>query len=537
MTDKPHVKVYEDGTKMWQHTFDLFKAKVFVPTTELRDDVINYGLAAPYLLVFEENEMDEASAKSFAQSSGLFGIASRYATSVVFISPTCEGGWKDCDEELFKDLIANSKIHQYHEDGYAILHNRLKKTFEGYAIRGAIYRTFLFGKGESADFIAKHLIKEITGEGLWGSADIVPTACILENLSVKPVITRRDMPIVSIGNSQEINDFIMDSVDDCYIQSNALSPWLTDYTEIFDEFLRHYKRWGWVGTLEDEPDFEEMGMVKEPGIVNLKTSADNDGDDRGTDRHDVGYLAYYNKTVFDNGPAPLLLAFHGGGDSAMYIAEVSEWYKVAHDHDFLLVCVEDHINSTATEMMELLERLYERYDIDKKRVYASGFSMGGCKSWDLYQEYPHVFAGIAPMDATFDVGFNVYGNKVERPINKDVRVPIFYTGGEITPLPELPFQAQKCIDRMKYVLDVNKAKLADSYYVNLEDKDNWENPIWGINGDREEKIYDESRDANLTLQYFDSDDGNCYTVFGSISGQGHECRHHTCEQAWKFFTT
>lgn len=533
MTEKPQVNKFRDGTKMWTHTYDTFKAKVYVPVVDdsLRADIINYGFLAPYLLVFAEEDITEPSAKSYADDTGLAGIASRFASSVVYVYPTCEGGWKNATEELFKDLIANSKIHQYYEDGYAICHNRLKKTFEGYAIRGAIFRTFLFGKGESADYIARNLLKEITGEGLWGPADIAPTACVLEGLSVMPEIDRRDMPIVSIGNSGEINNFIMNSVEDCYVSATA------DYPEIYDEFLRHYKRWGWVGTLQDEPDFDELSMTFETGIVNVKTSPDNCGDDREKETHDIGYLSYYNNTIFENGPVPLVLAFHGGGDSAMYITYVAEWYKVAHDHDFLLVCVENHINSTATEVMELLEHLYERYDIDKTRIYATGFSMGGCKSWDLFQEYPQVFAGLAPMDATFDVGCNLYGNKSSKEINRDVLVPLFYAGGEVSPLPELPFQGQKCIDRVKYVLEVNKANKAKEYNVTFDNKDSWENSVWGINGDREDKLYDPSRDATLTLQYFDSADGNCYCVFGSVSEMGHDCRHHTCEQAWKFISS
>ncbi len=185
-------------------------------------------------------------------------------------------------------------------------------------------------------------------------------------------------------------------------------------------------------------------------------------------------------------------------------------------------------------MVEFIDKVSERYPIDKTRIYGSGFSMGGCKSWDLYQEYPQVFAGLAPMSATFDVGFNVFGNKVDKEINKDVLVPIFYAGGEITPLPELPFQEQKCLDRMQYVLKINKTKKHCD--VKLEDKDKWENPIWGINGDFKEEFYDPNRDATLTVQYFESEDGNVYTAFGSISGQGHECRYHTCDTAWKFLS-
>ena len=29
-------------------------------------------------------------------------------------------------------------------------------------------------------------------------------------------------------------------------------------------------------------------------------------------------------------------------------------------------------------------------------------------------------------------------------------------------------------------------------------------------------------------------DGICRTVFGGVNNQGHECREHTCEQAWHF---
>lgn len=533
MTEKPQVSAYRDGSKMWTHTYENFKAKVYVPAADdsLRADIINYGFSAPYLIIFEEDEMDEPSAKSFADCCGLSLIAGCFASSVVFVYPTCEGGWENATEELYTELIANSKIHECYEDGYAILNNRFTKSCDGYAIRGAIFRVFLFGKGESADFIARTLLKTVDGEGLWGPADVVPTAVVLENLYRKPDIKRKDMPIVSVNNSVEVNEYIMDAVEDCYIVPSA------DYPVIFDEFLCHYKRWGWGGTLMENPDFYELEMTEEIGTETLKTSPDNCGKDAGSETHEVGYIAYYNDRLFDKGPAPLLLCFHGGGDSAMFITYVAEWYKVAHDHDFLMVCVENHLNSTANEMIELIDRLCERYDIDRSRIYASGFSMGGCKTWDLYQEYPEVFAALAPMDATFDVGFNVYGNRVEKEINHDVRVPIFYAGGEETPLPELPFQAQKCIDRMAYVLNVNKAKKAAEYgNIMLDDAKIWENKIWGLNGDREVKLYDESRDSTLTLQYFDSEDGNCYCVFGSISGQGHDCRHHTCEQAWLFMS-
>ena len=201
---------------------------------------------------------------------------------------------------------------------------------------------------------------------------------------------------------------------------------------------------------------------------------------------------------------------------------------------FLLITVENHLNSTATEMVEFLAHLRQKYPIDESRIYASGFSMGGCKSWDLFQEYPSLFAALAPMDATFEVGLNVFGKEAPCEINKDVPVPVFYAGGEITPLPELPFQAEKCVDRIRNLFAVNEVK--KPYTAELSDVVNWVNPIWGIDGDSTETFYDESRDSVLTVHYFESRDGVVRTALASISGQGHECREHTCEQAWKFMS-
>ena len=120
-------------------------------------------------------------------------------------------------------------------------------------------------------------------------------------------------------------------------------------------------------------------------------------------------------------------------------------------------------------------------------------------------------------------------------VNEDTPVPVFYSGGEESPLPELPFQADTALGRVQYAAKVNRLK-KDFGSLKFEDREKWENKIWGLNGDRTEKIYDESRGSYLTINYFDSEDGVCRTAFASISGQQHECRRHTCENAWKFIS-
>ncbi len=525
MEKMPQILINRDGSKIWEHTFEDFHAIVYTPKCDLFTDIINYGFMTPYLLVLREERPTQESAIAFAEEKGLAAIAARYGGSVVFIYPTNEGGWEKASEDLFASVIGETKISQYYEDGVARIYDRFKKCFGRYYIRGALHRSYLYCYGASADYVAKNCLKTIEGEGLYGKGDITPAVCILENLSVVPAPERRDIPVVSVGNSTDVNEALKSALDNVLVKEEA------DYIGDFDCFIKKYRRM--VGGLNIEPDLEAMGMAVEPGYCVVPTAADNRGDDRDTTEHKIGYVAYYNKGIMAGGKkVPLVMCFHGGGDSAMCMVALSDWHLVVNRHDFLLVSVENHLNSTATETMTLIEHIKEKYSVDSERIYSTGFSMGGCKSWDMFQEYPEVFAAVAPMDATFEVGLNIYGESVGE-INRDKILPVFYVGGEDTPLPELPFQAQKCLDRMEYVLQVNQA--VTPYEVKFEDREKWVNPIWGIDGDVICKDRDESKDSVLTMHLFESRNGCCYSIFGSASNQSHEMRHLNCENAWKFF--
>lgn len=523
MDKKPAMtKIADDGV-IWSNTFEKFSATVYVPKTDLMADTLNYGFIAPYLLVFAEKKYSYEEAVAFAKEQGFEKIAAKYASSVVFIYPNSKDGWKDAAPDIFAEILSNSKIHQYYENGVVKAWNRFTKQLDAYFIRGAIFRTCLYGFGESADYIAQNCLNHFEGDGLWGRADSAPVCCILTNLSKTPEIDAADIPVVSYGNSDEINKLFEEKCT--YFLKGDKPAFEKDL-----DFVKQFRRM--LGELEVDPDLEKDGLVIEPSVISVKTSADNQGDDKGTENHKLGYFAFYNKGIFDKGPVPLVLCFHGGGDSCFYIANISGWAGIAHKHNFLLVAIENHLNSTASEMVELVEHLKKQYKIDETRIYSTGFSMGGCKTWDIIQEQPNLIAAAAPMDATFEVGFNIYGQPIPCELNKSVSVPTYYIGGELTPLPELPFQAQKCLDRMKYILELNRANA--EYSVILEDKDNWKNKFWGIDGDFREVFVDPKRKGKLTLEFFKNADGKCYNVFGSIDNQGHECREHTCELAWRF---
>ena len=531
MKEMPEMTKVDDGL-VWSHIFEKFKTTVYVPANNLMDDVLNYGFIAPYMLIFAPQDFldDNKKLVDFARENGFEKIAKKYATSVVFIYPTSANGWKDAASDLFSEIISNSKIHEFYENGVVKFYNRFTKQLEAYYIRGGIFHTNLYGFGESADYIAANCLNHFEGDGLWGRADCAPVVCTLTNLTpqAKIKIDSQDIPVVSYGNTTEVNQIFASK---CKYFLEKPAP---DFAGDMESFVKQFRRM--LGELEVDPDLEKDGMQIDPGVVPVKTSPDNLGKDKGSETHKVGYFAFYNKGIFEKGPVPLLLAFHGGGDSAFYISYISGWANIAHRHSFLLVAVEHHLNSTATEMAELVEHLKQQYKIDPTRIYASGFSMGGIKTWDIIQEYPDLIAAAAPMDATVDIGENVYFTKIKKPINTTKSVPIFYSAGEQTPLAEFPYQEQKCINRMAYALKLNDAKLAGEYNVKLEEKNNWQNKFWGIDGEVKKEFIDPKRKGKLSLQFFTRADGKCWNIFASIDNQGHECREHTCEQAWRFMS-
>ncbi len=526
MMERPEVRETTGG-KCWEHTFERFALKVFVPDNSLDGQTNNYSFRAPLLLVFEEEKQSMEKAVKFAQETGLAKIAADHDCSVLFVYPTNETGWAGADATLYADLIAEIKLITVYQDGIVENHDFFSKTFKGYFVRGAIFRADIYSFGASADYVARHLLTTVQGEYLWGPGEITPAMCSMERLHVMPKPDRTDIAVMSIGNSQEVNQ-AFGECDHLLIKPKA------DYIRDYESFVKQFKMW--CGHMELEPDFRELAVTEEAGFVTVRTSPDNRVI-RDQAEHKVGYFAYYNNSLFDHGPAPLVLGFHGGGDSSMYLTYVAGWWEIAHRYGFLFVSVENHQAVTATEVMELLEGLKQRYPIDEHRIYATGFSMGSGKTWDLYQEYPDVFAGLMPASALFPVYTTFWGTPATDRLNRTVPVPVFYSGGEESPLPELPLHTATALERVQYVAEVNGlVKAADFKSLSFEEKAGWASPIWGVPGEHIEKIYDETRNSTLTVHRYDSADGVCRTAFASVSGQVHECRHHSCEQAWRFIS-
>ena len=515
---------------------------VYQPEDVMMADIINYAYSAPLLLVFGDARLTKQEAIDYADASGLSKIASENGGTVVFANP--KESWESEEPGIYEAIISKTRVKQW-GFSHGILYDDKKprNRFEAeamkapgfdhepeYFIFGSPVATYVYAKGRGADYLAKNYLKEVRGKssmGDLGMADITMTGLTLEGLSLVPNVEVEDISIVSVGNAKEVNDALMASKNRVAVCESL------DVIGQYDAYIGDYKRW--AGKIRRSVNFRKEGIVMKPERMMVRTSADNHFYPEGTPEHEAGYVLFYDEKLDlnnKNHPLPMVLCFHGGGDTAVATAVIGEWPQIAKENGFILCAVEMHLNVTATETMEIVNGLCERYAIDKGRIYATGFSMGGIKTWDFYQEYPDRVAALAPMCATVDVGENTQFSKAPR-VNNEILVPVFYVGGEESPLPELPFQEGKCCNRVAHTFKVNR--VVKPYDADPDNKSSWEDPVYGVRGDEEELLHDPDFEQSTThVRSFYSEDGKIYTKFVSISHQKHEIRPFTCRLAYSF---
>ena len=87
---------------------------------------------------------------------------------------------------------------------------------------------------------------------------------------------------------------------------------------------------------------------------------------------------------------------------------------------------------------------------------------------------------------------------------------------------------------MAYVLRVNRAKKQN--HERFDAQEIWKNKIYAIDGDVIGYANDEKTGSTLTMHFFESENGCCYSIFASASKQSHEMRWLNCENAWKYMS-
>ena len=103
---------------------------------------------------------------------------------------------------------------------------------------------------------------------------------------------------------------------------------------------------------------------------------------------------------------PLMLFLHGAGERGDDLQLVKKHGppKIAEkqkDFPFIVVspqCPKDQWwNDNIDVLINLLDDIVAKYDVDRDRIYLTGLSMGGYGSWALGSKYPDRFAAVAPI--------------------------------------------------------------------------------------------------------------------------------------------
>jgi len=506
---------------------------VYYPTPNATDTLgVSTTCTAPAFMVFGDSAFDPESADAFAAETGLGTIAADEGASICFVNPVSDS-WSEADAAVYEGLVGmiNDSSTNTVENGISTGVDFLsgQTTFGVMATAGRIY---VYGVDSGADFVAANLIKPVISsvtypDGFTMTFDRSATSVTVSGLTDVSAIEENDLPVISIGNSDEINQALEEVCGSLLVEETA------DYAAEYAQVAGQYRRQ--AGVLLPIHNYEEEGIVQTIETINVPTSPDN-VTFAGQEEHPVNYVTYYAENLdVKEGNVPLVLCFHGGGNTALYEAQATEWPEIGKENGFITVSVDLHYpNCSAAEIVYLIEQLKEEYSIDPSRIYASGFSMGGCKSWDLFEQYPEVFAGLAPMDASNAPAVDSFNNPVEN-TNTDVLVPLFYVAGETSPLPEMPNQDARLIDRVKDVFAVNK--VTTEYDVNFDEQDTWANPIWGISGELSYGVTDTVfTDSTLAVELFPSEDGKYYTALTSASNQSHEVYARNSWAAWDFLS-
>jgi predicted peptidase len=125
---------------------------------------------------------------------------------------------------------------------------------------------------------------------------------------------------------------------------------------------------------------------------------------------ELDYLLYLPKVREESpgGVLPLLLFLHGSGERGNDLTLVKTHgppHVVETGMELPLVVLAPQCPADsswhADSLMALVDHTIEHHDIDTKRVYVTGLSMGGYGTWILAGEYPERFAAISTVCAPY----------------------------------------------------------------------------------------------------------------------------------------
>ena len=126
--------------------------------------------------------------------------------------------------------------------------------------------------------------------------------------------------------------------------------------------------------------------------------------DQKVDTYDYVLFTPTNDQLEENGKYPLIVFLHGAGergDDLSLLAVHGPPKLVEQDDSFPFMVLSPQCPRNAwweaDKLDKLLDEIVSKQEVDEKRIYLTGLSMGGYGTWDWVTLRPERFAAIAPI--------------------------------------------------------------------------------------------------------------------------------------------
>ena len=494
---------------------------------------------APMMMVLGDEPYTAESVLATAHEKGFTALAERDGSCILFVNPL-ESWDSEADDAAQADLMAAywgtyaSMPSLEFVDGKAVRKNA-ETGEETIVYPGSLHGSQFFGEGKGADYIARNWLKMNDYVANYGPqegfAGQIPPGGVALFCPSTLTVNAEDGPEIPLAivngpaNAQEVADsYNRGSVNYKLVKA----PDVTGYdaglvVELYDRIVSKYHFA--MTAFRESPQYTINGIREVNGTRKTSTGSE------------IEFYEYIPEELdlTKAGSVPLVMYFHGGGGEGEAMLAWTDWVNVAKAKGFAVLSVDQHYAYTSGEIIEVLDQLIaESPWIDTTRIYATGFSMGGGKTWNLAVRYSDRLAGVIPTAAGWmGEGAEGFGAPMDESlIRAGILMPTFYIAGGISPLAEFPAAEPT---------NVNSVIAALWKMNNLGDYafDPDCGSRWGAAPDSTEALdnYDNvGVIQQLVIDRYVSPDGNVYTCLATDRNMAHNQSPRNAWIAWEFIS-
>ena len=518
---------YMQGDKTYTNT-----AYVYVPQGE-NISVGHNATWKPIIIVYGDYDNSDAAMKE-ATDSGFAEIAASEEAVVMFIDNGEDNTWTESDKYSF--IAAMGKYSDSTNYAYDATTGKCDQGDAGFFYPGYSERCTVFADGDAADFVSSYITKGVFATVNYVDSYFKPASVYLSNVSDAPdeILTTRDSAVDMPAYLVNANEGVIADYDGFNSKAEYVVSAQTSKTNGFrksnvqkawESFLPTVRRCHDVSI--DITDYKALMNTAE----NTFTC---------TDGTEIEYYTYVPKNIdlTKEQSVPLVVGFHGNGNSAVTMAHLTEWPDYAMANGFIYLGVNKHEILTDGQVMELLKSyVAENPVIDTTRIYCTGFSQGSRRTWALTtsKTYGNFFAGAAPMNLAILNGYE--DDQTEEVTAETSIVPMIYVGATASHILEVPNK-----DMLGF-LNFGGTEEAIGYILNRNQvMDSYKNDgtgYWGITSSQAEiskmtsKYYNEYSSEITTLT---SANGKVYTKLVAGMMLSHEYQDMYTDLAWNFLS-